>query len=137
MTIADTTFRSDLAETQYVDTADTHFAYRRFGPPSDVPLVMAMRFRGTLDQWDPALLEVLSSEREVIVIDNRGTGRSSGAPPTSVDGLAAGLLEFVDALGLTQIDLLGWSMGGLVVQAAALQRLTAVRRLIVAGSGPG
>jgi pimeloyl-ACP methyl ester carboxylesterase len=137
MTAYDTPFTSSIDDVQYVETADARYAYRRLGPPSDVPLVMAMRFRGTLDHWDPALLDVLTAQREIIVFDNRGTGRSSGQPPASVDGLAAGLLDFVDALGLTQIDLLGWSMGGFVVQAAALQRPTIVRRLIVAGSGPG
>jgi pimeloyl-ACP methyl ester carboxylesterase len=132
-----TTFQSDRAETQYVEGASARFAYRRLGPRSGVPLVMAHRFRGTIDHWDPALLEVLSSERDVIVFDNAGTGRSSGTAPTTIDSLAQGLLEFVDALGLTQVDLLGWSMGGYVVQTATLKRPELVRRLIVAGSGPG
>ncbi len=132
-----TTFQADLAETQYVYGASARFAYRRIGPRSGVPLVMAHRFRGTIDHWDPALLDVLSSERDVIVFDNGGTGRSSGTAPTTIEGLAQGLLEFVDALGLSQVDLLGWSMGGYVVQAATLLRPTLVRRLIVAGSGPG
>ncbi len=132
-----TTFQADRAETQYVDGASARFAYRRLGARSGVPLVMALRFRGTIDHWDPALLDVLSSERDVIVFDNAGTGRSSGTAPTTIDGLAEGLLEFVDALGLRQVDLLGWSMGGYVVQAATLKRPELVRRLIVAGSGPG
>ena len=107
-----TTFQADRAETQYVDGVSARFAYRRLGPRSGVPLVMAMRFRGTLDHWDPALLDVLSSERDVIVFDNAGTGRSSGTVPTTIEDLADGLLDFVDALGLLQVDLLGWSMGG-------------------------
>jgi pimeloyl-ACP methyl ester carboxylesterase len=132
-----TTFQADLAETQYVDATNSRFAYRRLGPRSGVPLVMAHRFRGTIDHWDPAFLDVLSSERDVIVFDNAGTGRSSGTAPTTIDGLAQGLLEFVDALGLTQVDLLGWSMGGYVVQTATLLRPALVRRLVVTGSGPG
>ena len=128
---------ADLAETQYVDGPSSRFAYRRLGPRSGVSLVMAMRFRGTIDHWDPALLDVLSSERDVIVFDNRGTGRSSGAPPTTLEGLAEGLFEFVDSLNLREVDLLGWSMGGYIVQIAALLRTAFARRLIVAGSGPG
>jgi len=54
-----------------------------------------------------------------------------------MEELAGGLVEFVDALGLAQVDLLGWSLGGIVVQAATLQRPESVRRLIVAGSSPG
>ena len=79
-------YQADLAETQYVDEPNSRFAYRRFGPRSGVPLVMAIRFRGTIDHRDPALLDVPSSERDVIVLDNRGTGRTSGAPPTTATG---------------------------------------------------
>src|SRR5260370_31983294 len=132
-----TAFGADLAETLYAEDRRGRFAYRRLGPQGTVPLVMATRFRGTIDHWDPALLEVLGSQRDVIVFDNRGTAASSGAPPDTIEGLAEGLLEFVGALGLTQVDLLGWSMGGYVVQVAALKRPQLVRRLIVAGSGPG
>jgi pimeloyl-ACP methyl ester carboxylesterase len=132
-----TTFHSDLAETQYVEGPSSRFAYRRFGAQSGDPLIMALRFRGTIDHWDPALLDVLGSERDVIVFDNVGTGRSTGKGPTTVEGLAEGLLEFTDALGLRQVDLLGWSLGGTVVQAATLLRPRLVRRLIVAGSTPG
>ncbi len=132
-----TIFQSDRAETQYVDGVSARFAYRRLGPRSGVPLIMAMRFRGTIDHWDPALPDVLSSERDVIVFDNVGTGCSSGTAPSTIEGLARGLLDFVDALGLSHVDLLGWSMGGYVVQVASLLRPTFVCRLIVAGSGPG
>ncbi len=132
-----TTFGADLAETRYAEDRRGRFAYRRLGPPSAVPLVMATRFRGTIDHWDPALLDVLGSQRDVIVFDNRGTAASSGAPPDTIEDLAEGLLEFIDALGLTQVDLLGWSMGGYVVQVAALNRPELVRRLVVAGSGSG
>lgn len=132
-----TTFQADQASTQYVEGVSARFAYRRLGPRSGVPLILCLRLRGTIDHWDPALLDVLASERDVIVFDNRGTSRSSGTAPDTIDGLAAGLLEFIEALGLSQVDLFGWSMGGYVVQTAALLRPTLVRRLVVAGSGPG
>jgi pimeloyl-ACP methyl ester carboxylesterase len=130
-------YAADLVGTRYVDTPDGRLGYRRFGPAGGMPLVLLMRFRGTLDHWDPALLDVLASEREVIVFDNRGTGLSSGDAADSVEGLAAGAVELVRALGLSQVDLLGWSMGGLVAQAVALREPGLVRRLVVAGSGPG
>ncbi len=132
-----TTFHSDAAETQSIEGTSARFAYRRLGPESGVPFILCLRLRGTIDHWDPALLDVLASERHVIVFDNRGTGRSSGTTPNTFDGLAEGLLEFIDALGLSQVDLLGWSIGGYVVQVATLLRPTLVRQLIVAGSGPG
>lgn len=125
------------AQTQFVEGATATFAYRRFGTASGVPLVLALRFRGTMDHWDPAFLDRLAAARDVIIFDNVGHSRSSGAAPTTIDDLAAGLTDFVDALGLTEVDLLGWSLGGIVVQAATLQRPELVRRLIVAGSSPG
>ncbi|MEZ0356362.1 alpha/beta fold hydrolase [Mycobacterium sp. SA01] len=125
------------AETQYIDGASARFAYRRFGSGSGVPLVLALRFRGTMDHWDPRFLDRLASTHDVIIFDNLGHSKTTGAAPTSMDALAGGLAEFVDALGLAQVDLLGWSLGGIVVQAATLNRPDLVRRLIVAGSSPG
>lgn len=132
-----TAFEADRAETEYVHGPTARFAFRRIGPRSGVPLIMAVRFRATMDHWDPAFLDVLAAQRDVIVFDNRGVGLSTGTPPSSIDDMADGLLEFIDALGLTEVDLLGWSMGGYVVQVAALTRTALVRRLIVAASGPG
>ncbi|MDG4811154.1 alpha/beta hydrolase [Micromonospora sp. WMMD1120] len=102
-----------------------------------MPLVLAMRFRGTMDHWDPTLLDALAAHHDVIVFDNVGTAASTGEAPASIEGLADGLLGFVEALGLDRVDLLGWSMGGYVVQTAALQLPERIRRLVVAGSGPG
>ncbi|GAA2898072.1 alpha/beta hydrolase [Streptosporangium fragile] len=132
------TFLSDSVETRHVDgPEDERFAYRRFGRPGEVPLVLSQRFRGTIDHWDPALLDALAADREVIVFDNRGTGASTGEAPTTVEGLAEGAIAFVRALGLRQIDLMGWSMGGFVAQGVALAAPELVRRLVVAGSSPG
>jgi pimeloyl-ACP methyl ester carboxylesterase len=132
-----TIYLSDKAETSSVGTAHATYAYRRFGVSGGVPLVLTMRFRGTIDHWDPAFLEELAKEREVIVFDNRGIGFSTGEPATSIEGLVEGAIDFVTALGLSQVDLLGWSMGGFVAQGIALTRPDLVRRLVVAGSAPG
>ncbi|GII54340.1 alpha/beta hydrolase [Planotetraspora thailandica] len=130
-------YLADATETEHVEINGTRFAFRRFGPRGDVPLVLFMRFRGTIDHWDPAVLDVLARERDVIVFDNRGIGFSGGTTPDSVAGFGEGAIEFIEALGLTRVDLLGWSMGGYVAQAVALSRPDLVRRLVVVGSGPG
>lgn len=131
------TYLSDAAEDRFVGGPDgERFHYRRFGRPGTVPLVLCMRLRGTVDHWDPQLLDALAAEREVIVFDNRGTSLSSGDAPTSIDGLADGGIAFIQALGLTQVDILGWSLGGIVAQGIALRAPELVRRLVVAGSTP-
>jgi pimeloyl-ACP methyl ester carboxylesterase len=128
---------SAQAEDRYVDgPLGERFHYRRFGTDTGVPLVLCMRLRGTVDHWDPDLLDALAGTREVVVFDNRGTGGSTGTAPTTVDGLAEGGIAFIRALGLDRVDVMGWSLGGIVAQGIALGAPELVRRLIVAGSTP-
>jgi pimeloyl-ACP methyl ester carboxylesterase len=133
-----TTYLADSAETRYVDGPDgERFAYRRFGREGTRPLVMHMRLRGTIDHWDPAFLDLLAAEREVVIFDNRGTSFSTGSAPVAMDELVQGSLAFIGSLGLTDIDVLGWSMGGIVAQGVALAAPELVHRLVVAGSSAG
>jgi pimeloyl-ACP methyl ester carboxylesterase len=129
---------SDTAETKYVDGKLARYAYRDIGrPESTPPLVLFQRYRGTLDHWDPAFLDVLASERRVVLFDSAGVGASTGTTPSTVKGIAEAGIDFVEAAGFTRIDALGWSLGGYVVQMVALERPDLVRRLLVTGSGPG
>jgi pimeloyl-ACP methyl ester carboxylesterase len=130
-------FLYDNVPTQQVESNGVRFAYRRFGAPSGVPLVFLHRFRGTIDHWDPALIEVIARERTVIVFDSAGVGASTGEVPPDIAGAARIAADFIDALGLKQVDLLGWSMGGTVVQQLTLDRPELVRRIVLAGTGPG
>ena len=132
-----TTFLADTAENLSVDGPSARFTYRRIGPRGGVPLVLLNRFRGTIDWWDPEFLDYLSADHDVILFDNVGIGYTSGQPRDSIDGFADGAIEFIDALGLHEVDLLGWSLGGVVAQAVTRRRPDLVRKLIVAGSGPG
>jgi pimeloyl-ACP methyl ester carboxylesterase len=132
-----TPFVSDQAPTLFADGPSTRFAYRRFGHSGGVPLVLAQRFRGTIDHWDPLFLDAVAAERELIVFDNAGVNLSSGSVPHSVAGMADGVVELVESLGLSQVDMFGWSMGGFVAQRVTLDRPDLVRRLVVASSGPG
>ncbi|MFE3410548.1 alpha/beta fold hydrolase [Streptomyces mirabilis] len=125
------------SKTQSAQAPSTTFAFRRLGPRGATPLVLFNRFRGTLDTWDPGFLDLLASERDVILFDNIGIGYTPGEAGNTVDAYAAGGIEFITALGLDQVDVLGWSLGGAVAQVVALKRPDLVRRMIVAGSGPG
>jgi pimeloyl-ACP methyl ester carboxylesterase len=127
----------DDVATRFVDAEGVRFAYRRFGAAGGVPLVLLQRFRGTMDHWDPALLEVVARERDVVVFDNAGVGLSSGEVAPDIAGAAQRAAGFIEALGLKQVDLLGWSMGGTLVQQLALDRPALVRRIVLAGTGPG
>jgi pimeloyl-ACP methyl ester carboxylesterase len=121
-----------------LEVGDVSFVYRRFGnkETTSPALVMLQHFRGNLDSWDPALVDRLAQDREVILVDNRGVGGSTGVVPENVTTMARDALAFIDALGLEQIDLLGFSLGGYVAQELVLLRPRLVRRLVLAGTAP-
>jgi len=124
------------APTQFVEAKGIRFAYRRFGKAGGVPLVLFMHFTGTMDHWDPAVTDGLARDREVILFDNAGISSSSGEVPTTIEGMAADAAAFIKALGLKQVDLLGFSIGGTVTQALTLAEPQLVRRLVLVGTGP-
>jgi pimeloyl-ACP methyl ester carboxylesterase len=126
----------NAAETRFVEAAGIAFAYRRFGRPAGLPLVLLQRFRGNLDNWDPALTDALAAEREVILVDYPGVGSSTGKPSGTIAEMSRQMIAFVGALGLDRIDLLGFSIGGFVAQEIALVRPALLRRLVLAATGP-
>ena len=124
------------APTQFVEANGIRFAYRRFGKTGGVPLVFNQHFRGTMDYWDPEATDGLAKNREVILFNNAGVSSSSGQVPTSFQEMGANAIAFIKALGLTEIDVLGFSIGGMVAQEITVQGSDIVRRLILVGTGP-
>lgn len=124
------------APTQFVETKLEKYAYRRFGKGSSLPLLCLQHFTGTLDNWDPAVTDPLALGREVILFESAGVGRSTGEVPASVSGMAAHALAFADALGLTRVDILGFSLGGMVAQEIALERPSLVRKMLLVATAP-
>jgi pimeloyl-ACP methyl ester carboxylesterase len=113
------------------------YAYRDTGGrDGTVPLVLLQHFRGNLDSWDPALVDALAGSRRVITFDNAGVGGSAGPTPDTIEQMARDAIAFVSALGHSQVDLLGFSIGSFVAQEIALRRPALVRRLILASSAP-
>jgi pimeloyl-ACP methyl ester carboxylesterase len=125
----------DTAPTQFVEAQGIRFAYRRFGKPGGVPLVFNQHYTGTMDYWDPAVTDGLARDREVILFNNAGVSNSSGETPSSFQEMGANAIAFIRALGLTQVDVLGFSIGGFVAQEITLQAPDLVRKLILVGTG--
>src|SRR6202048_2544969 len=124
------------APTQFIEANGIRFAYRRFGKLDGVPLVFNQHFTGTMDHWDPAVTDGFAREREVILFNNAGVSSSSGEVLTSFEQMGRNAVAFIKALGLQQVDVLGFSIGGFVAQEIALAEPKLVRRLILLGTGP-
>jgi pimeloyl-ACP methyl ester carboxylesterase len=126
----------NAAATRFDEVDGIRFAYRRFGNPMGEPIVLLQHFMGNLDNYDPAITDALAMGREVILTDNAGVGLSTGEAPETVAGMARDAASLIDALGLEDVDLFGFSMGGFVAQQIAVDRPELVRRLILVGTGP-
>ncbi len=124
------------APTQFVQTSKGKYAYRRFGKKSQYPLLFLQHFTGTLDNWDPLVTDPLAAGHDVILFDNAGVGRSSGEVPKTIDDMAAHVLAFLDSLSLTTVDIVGFSLGGMVAQVMALEKPSLVRKMVLAGTAP-
>src|SRR6202049_5294474 len=129
-------YTHQTAPTQFLEANGIRFAYRRFGNANGVPLVFNQHYLGTMDYWDPTVTDGLAREREVILFNNAGVSSSSGEVPTTFERMGANAIAFIKALGLKQVDVLGFSIGGMVAQEIAVQAPDLVRKLILLGTGP-
>ena len=125
------------AETQVLSAPNgVNYAYRTTGADDATPLVLLQHFRGNLDNWDPALIDALAGSRRVITFDNRGVAASSGTTPSTIAQMAFDAIDFIAALEVGEVDLLGFSIGSFVAQEIALVRPSVVRTVVLAASAP-
>jgi pimeloyl-ACP methyl ester carboxylesterase len=124
------------APTLILQSGSNRYAYRRIGSGPKLPLLCLQHFTGTLDNWDPAVTDPLASQRELILFESAGLGRSNGTVPGTVGGMAEHALAFLDGLGLKTCDVLGYSLGGMVAQQMALARPAVFRRMLLVGTAP-
>jgi len=134
--LATSTASNTSAPTQFLEAKNEKYAYRRFGEGAGLPLLFLQHFTGTLDNWDPAVTDPLASRGEVILFDSAGIGRSSGKVPNTIREMAKHASAFLDGLGITTCDVLGFSLGGMVAQQMVLDRPSIFRRIILAGTAP-
>ncbi|WP_448659098.1 alpha/beta fold hydrolase [Sphingomonas sp. CJ99] len=120
--------------TQYLEAEGRRIAYRSVG--SGTPLILALRFRGNLDSWDPAFIDALAKDFRVIMFDYSGLGLSSGIAPTTMAQMVDDVRDLADGLKLDRFVLGGWSLGGAVVQEAAVAMPGRISHLLIIGSAP-
>ena len=122
--------------TRTISVGGVDFAYRELGPATGVPVVFLTHLAAVLDNWDPRVVDGIAAHRRVIAFDNRGVGASGGSTPDTIEAMAKDAVAFIRALGLEKVDLLGFSMGGMIAQLIAADEPQLVRKVILAGTGP-
>ena len=124
------------APTKTITVGGVPFAYRDLGPRDGVPVVFLHHLMAVLDDWDPRVIDGIAAQHRVIAFDNRGVGATGSRVPSTIDEMGSDAIAFIRALGLDEVDLLGFSLGGGVAQMVALQEPSLVRRMVLAGTGP-
>lgn len=123
--------------TQTITAGGVNFAYREMGQHNGgTPVVFLVHLAAVLDNWDPRIMDGIAAKRHVIAFDNRGIGASSGSPSNSMEEMADDAISFIHAKGFQQVDLLGFSLGGMVAQEIVLKEPQLVRKMVLAGTGP-
>ena len=124
------------APTKTIDVEGKPVVYRELGPATGVPVIFLHHLGAVLDNWDPRAVDGIAAKRHVITFDNRGVGASGGKTPNTIEDMARDAVAFIRALGFDQVDLFGFSMGGMIAQLIAADHPRLVRKVILAGTGP-
>lgn len=129
----------ESSPTKFIEANGVKFSYRAMGPKaggskSETPLIFLQHFTGTMDSWDPAVVNALARTRPVVVFNNRGVGASNGVVADNIGQMTTDAYAFIQALGYKKVDLLGFSMGGFVAQELAAQHPELVNKVILAGT---
>ena len=123
--------------TQSITAGGVSYAYRELGKQNGgTPVVFLVHLAAVLDNWDPRIMDGIAAKHHVIAFDNRGVGATTGSPANSMEQMADDAVTFIKALGLKKVDLLGFSMGGMIAQEMVLKEPQLVRKMIIAGTGP-
>jgi pimeloyl-ACP methyl ester carboxylesterase len=123
--------------TQTLSAGGITFAYRELGKQhGGTPVIFLNHLAAVLDNWDPRVVDGIAATHHVIVFDNRGVGASTGSPSNSMEQMADDAITFAKGMGFRQVDLFGFSMGGMVAQEIVAKEPQLVRRMILAGTGP-
>lgn len=123
--------------TQSITAAGVDFAYRELGKQNGgTPVIFLAHLAAVLDNWDPRIIDGIAAKHHVIAFDNRGIGASSGTPSGSIEGMADDAIHFIQSMGFQQVDLMGFSMGGMITQEIVLKEPQLIRKMVLTGTGP-
>ena len=123
--------------TQFISADGVSFAYREYGQQhGGTPVIFLNHLAAVLDNWDPRIIDGIAAKHHVVIFDNRGVGASTGEPAKSIEQMADDAITFIQAKGFKQVDLFGFSMGGMISQEIVLKQPQLIRKMILSGTGP-
>ena len=123
--------------TQFISADGINFAYREYGQDNGgTPVIFLNHLAAVLDNWDPRIIDGIAAKHHIVVFDNRGVGASTGKPAKSIEQMADDAITFIQAKGFKQVDLFGFSMGGMISQEIVLKQPKLIRKMILSGTGP-
>ena len=123
------------APTRIAHTAAGPVGYREVGAGS--PILLITGFSASMDDWPPSFVDTLAGHHQVIVFDNAGVGQTAAAASSSITAMADQTSDLISALHLHRPAVLGWSMGGMIAQALAVEHPAQVSRLVLAATQAG
>lgn len=129
-----TTIGATAAPTQYIEFNGRKLAHRIIGQGD--PIILCNRFRGTMDDWDPAFIDALGKDFQVIIFDYTGVGLSSGDLPTAIIQVANDVRDLAAGLNIGRFVIGGWSYGGLVAQTFSVHHPSLISHTILIGTKP-
>ena len=137
MTMQQQQYQWTTVPTQSISSNGITFAYRELGQKNGgTPIIFLNHLAAVLDNWDPRIIDGIAAKHHVVVFDSRGVGASTGKTADSIEQMADDAISFIKAKGFEQVDLFGFSMGGMISQEIVLKEPKLVRKLILAGTGP-
>lgn len=119
---------------KFAESQGRTIAYRSIGKGK--PFILANRFRGNLDVWDPLFLDSLAKKYTVITFDYSGMASSTGDAGKTILEFATDIKDLAQALGYEKIIVGGWSFGGFAAIVAATEFPDLISHTIVIGSNP-
>jgi pimeloyl-ACP methyl ester carboxylesterase len=127
-------YKSAENRTQFLESKGRKIAYRSIGKGKAI--ILALRFRGVLDSWDPAFLDALAKNNRVIIFDYSGIGDSTGKSATTMPQMVDDIFDLADGLKLDKFILGGWSMGGFAAQQALVRNPGRITQALLIGTAP-
>ena len=122
---------------KYIEVNGNSIAYRELSKgKSEIPLVILVHLAANMDNWDPLLVDYLSGHQHLILLDLPGVGASEGKVEKTLEDTAKNVINIIEELGYSKINLLGLSMGGMIAQEVVRHTPELIGKLILVGTGP-